>query len=169
MSQLQRRLAGSFVVIFCTSFLFAQDGATLYKRSCASCHDSGAARVPSGETLKAMSPEGVLAAIESGAMMSMASLLSSAERRAIAEFVTGKTIGEKPQGTPSPNVMCPNAPGVFSDSAGPRWNGWGGNLANTRSQDAKTAGLTAAGRTVTAGPRVTAPPPAHGGGWPPTP
>lgn len=106
MSQLLRRLAGSCVLIFCASLLFAQDGATLYKVSCASCHDSGAERVPSRETLMMMSPERVLTAMESGAMMSMASLLSSAQRRAIAEFVTGKTVGEKTEGNPSPSAMC---------------------------------------------------------------
>lgn len=143
MRQLQWRLAASCVLIFCTSLLFAQDGANLYKVSCASCHDSGAERVPSRETLMMMSPERVLTAMESGAMMSMASLLSSAQRRAIAEFVTGKTVGEKTEGNPSPTAMCANAPGAFSDSAGPQWNGWGANVTNTRSQDAKIAGLSA--------------------------
>ena len=38
-----------------------------------------------------MTPERVLAALEAGAMLSMASGRTGAERRAIAEFVTGKT------------------------------------------------------------------------------
>lgn len=143
MSRLQRQLVGSCILILCTSLLFPQDGATLYKASCASCHDSGAERVPSRETLMMMSSERVLTAMESGAMMSMASLLSSAQRRGIAEFVTGKTVGEKTEGNPSPSAMCANAPGVFTNSAGPLWNGWGANLANTRSQGAKIAGLSA--------------------------
>jgi cytochrome c553 len=73
--------------------LFAQDGATLYKTTCATCHDSGADRIPSRETLNAMTPERVLAALESGPMIAMASRLSTAERHAVAEFVSGKPLG----------------------------------------------------------------------------
>ena len=142
---LQRCVANSCVLLFCASLLSAQDGATLYKKTCASCHDAGVERVPTRETLKAMSPERVLTAMESGAMMPMASRLSSAERRAIAELVTGKSLGQGLQIAPLAQAMCAEAPGVFTDPlAGPQWNGWGANVANTRSQDAATAGFTAA-------------------------
>ena len=57
-----RCLTSSCLLLFCPSFLSAQDGASLYKSTCAVCHDSGAERVPNRETLKAMTPEQVLAA-----------------------------------------------------------------------------------------------------------
>jgi mono/diheme cytochrome c family protein len=81
-----RCVRSSCALLFCSCIVSAQDGAPLYKRNCALCHDAGVERVPNREALKAMSPERVLAAMESGAMISMASRLSAAERRAVAEF-----------------------------------------------------------------------------------
>ena len=49
---------------------------------------------------------------------------------------------------PSPQAMCAAAPGPFNASAGPMWNGWGVNGANTRYQDAATAGIAAGGAAV---------------------
>jgi polyvinyl alcohol dehydrogenase (cytochrome) len=136
MKLFQRFVAGSCVLLFCASLLSAQDGATLYKKSCAGCHDARAERVPTRETLRAMSPERVLSVLESGAMISMASHLSAAERRAIAEFVTEKPLGHALQISPLPRAMCAGAPGVFTESpTGPQWNAWGANIANTRYTD----------------------------------
>jgi polyvinyl alcohol dehydrogenase (cytochrome) len=125
-----------------TCLLSAQEGATLYKNSCARCHDAHAERVPSRETLGLMSPERVLAAMESGAMVQMASRLSAAERRAIAEFITGKTLGQAAQ---SPQGMCTVAASNLADpTTEPQWVGWGANLTNSRFQETVSAGLTAA-------------------------
>ena len=145
MKLLERCAASSCAILFCASLLSAQDGEALYKRTCAACHDSGAERVPSRETLKTMTPERVLAAMESGAMIAMASRLSAAERGVVAEFVTGKSLGRASATAPSPRVMCAEARGVSNDLlSGPQWSGWGANLANTRFQDAATAGITEA-------------------------
>jgi polyvinyl alcohol dehydrogenase (cytochrome) len=145
MKLLERCAASSCVILFCASILSAQDGEALYKRTCAACHDSGAERVPSRETLKAMTPERVLAAMESGAMIAMAARLSVAERRSVAEFVTGKSLGCASVTVPSPQAMCAEAHGASNDLlSGPQWSGWGANLANTRAQDAANAGFTAA-------------------------
>ena len=109
-------VASSCLLLFCASLLSAQDGATLYKRTCASCHDAGIERAPNPETLKAMSPEQVLAVMETGAMTTMASRLSAAQRRAVAEFVTNKHFGESLEETnPSEKAMCAEGPGEFVD------------------------------------------------------
>jgi polyvinyl alcohol dehydrogenase (cytochrome) len=125
--------------------LFAEDGPSLFKQLCSSCHDAGLDRAPDREALRAMTPERVLAALESGVMLSMASGRTGVERRAIAEFVTGKSFTEALNTAPSPQAMCRASEGGFADPlAGPRWNGWGVTTSNTRYQDATMAGFTAA-------------------------
>jgi polyvinyl alcohol dehydrogenase (cytochrome) len=90
-----------------------------------------------------MTPERVLAAMESGPMISMANRQSAAGRRAIAEFITGKSFTHPISILPSPDAMCTApAPAFGNPSSGPEWNGWGQNLLNTRFQDAAQAGLS---------------------------
>ncbi|HXD73515.1 MAG TPA: PQQ-binding-like beta-propeller repeat protein [Vicinamibacterales bacterium] len=126
----------------------AQDGAALYRRDCAACHDVGVDRAPSRDALQSMTADRVLAAMETGPMISMASRNTGAERRAIAQFVTGKTLSGRDLSTaPAQSAMCVTAqivPGAFNPAAGKNWNGWGDNTSNTRFQDGNTAGLTGA-------------------------
>lgn len=120
----------------------APDGATLYQRHCASCHDAGVNRAPLPDAFRSMPPDRVLASMETGSMVTMANNRTAAERRSIAEFLTGKPAGTPLVTTPSQEAMCrPRAAG-FDPGAGPRWDGWGLNTANTRFQ--QNAGLTAA-------------------------
>ena len=123
--------------------LSAEDGAALYTQLCATCHDAGSERAPNREAFRALTPERVLTAMESGAMLSMASSRTGAERRTIAEFVTGRSFAQALSTTPSPQAMCRAASGAFSNPLnGPAWNGWGVNTSNTRFQD--TPGFTPA-------------------------
>jgi polyvinyl alcohol dehydrogenase (cytochrome) len=140
------RLAASSLLLFWSAhFVSAQDGATLYQRSCAPCHDAGAERAPTHEALHAMSPERVLAAMESGPMISMANRRSAADRRAIAEFITGKSFEHPLDTAPAPAAMCTGpAPEFTNPTAGPLWNGWGQDLLNARFQTAAQAGISAA-------------------------
>jgi polyvinyl alcohol dehydrogenase (cytochrome) len=121
----------------------ADEGPTLYKQLCASCHEAGSERAPNRDALRAMTPERVLTALEAGPMLSMAAGRTGVERRAIAEFVTGKTFAQPLPTTPPPQTMCKTG-GEFNPLAGPRWNAWGVNTSNTRYQDAAMAGLAAA-------------------------
>jgi polyvinyl alcohol dehydrogenase (cytochrome) len=92
-----------------------------------------------------MTPERVLAALERGSMLSMASGRTGVERRAIAEFLTGKTFAEPLATTPPAQAMCRPTGAPFPlRSNSPMWNGWGVNTANTRFQESAQAGLTAA-------------------------
>jgi|SoiMethySBSTD1v2_1073268.scaffolds.fasta_scaffold00103_7 polyvinyl alcohol dehydrogenase (cytochrome) len=128
----------------------APDGADLYKRTCAQCHDNGTNRAPNRDSFKSLSAERVLAAMETGSMITMANNRTAAERRAIAEFLTGKSFGSPLVTAPPPAAMCTAGRSdrtgpteTFNLNAGARWTGWGQNTSNTRFQDATAAGLTA--------------------------
>ncbi|MEQ1945745.1 MAG: PQQ-binding-like beta-propeller repeat protein [Bryobacteraceae bacterium] len=132
----------SLALILVPLGLLAQNGENVYKQNCALCHDSGAERTPSRETLRSMTADAVLGAMEFGPMISMSNRLSTAERRAVAEYVAGKTL-QSLQLTPKAEAMCKaNAAGA-NLLAGPQWSGWGVNLENTRFQSAAAAGLNA--------------------------
>ena len=128
----------SFVVALGPLTAAADDGPTLYKQLCASCHDAGTERAPNRDALRAMTPERVLTAMESGPMLSMAAGRTGVERRAIAEHVTGKPFSQALNMTPSPQAMCKPG-GEFNPLTGPRWSAWGVNTSNTRYQDAAMA------------------------------
>jgi len=83
-----------------------------------------------------MSVNRVLAAMETGPMISMAVRLTTADRRAIAEFVSGKPIGQPLVTTPPAKAMCQDAPDDVPTFEGAFWNGWGMNTSNTRFQSA---------------------------------
>jgi polyvinyl alcohol dehydrogenase (cytochrome) len=119
-----------------SALLSAQDGAGMYKSLCASCHDTR-------KDLQRMSPERVLAAMETGSMISMASGRTTTDRRAIAQFITGKSFARPLVTAPSRQAMCPANTGDFTNPlTGSLWNAWGVNTSNTRYQG--SAGFTAA-------------------------
>jgi polyvinyl alcohol dehydrogenase (cytochrome) len=129
-------------VLYCP--LAAADGASLYKSNCGSCHDAPVERVPGRQVLQGLSPEQVLAAMENGPMISMAARLPGTDRRAIAEFVTGKSFGRALDTTPPQAAMCAKQVGAPKGSvAGAAWTGWGNGLGNARFQSARAADLTA--------------------------
>ena len=110
-----RVFRGATGLFFCAaSLLYAQDGQGWYKQACASCHEGGLDRAPSREAFQQMSPAGVLAAMETGPMISMAVRFSQAQRRAIAEYLTGKSFNDPIEVAASPKAMCANSPGNFS-------------------------------------------------------
>ena len=121
----------------------AEDADKIYQQSCASCHDTGTNRAPTRDTLRQMSPERVLSSLENGPMISMANRRTPAERRALAEFVTGKPFEQPLDTKPSAKAMCAGAAPAFTNPlAAPNWNGWGVTTSNARFQPAP--GFTAA-------------------------
>jgi polyvinyl alcohol dehydrogenase (cytochrome) len=131
----------TFGFVFSLSAQQPQTGESMYKASCAQCHDAGVGRAPTRDTFHDMSPERVLAAMETGEMVTMGMRWPADGRRAIAEFLTGKAIGTSLTTEPSPQAMCKSTAFAIS---GPAWNGWGDNTSNTRFQSAAAAGITAA-------------------------
>ena len=75
------------------------DGEALYEVYCSRCHSGGANdRVPSPEALGALSPDFVVIALTSGAMRLEGSRIGGSERRAIAEYLTGREFGGRVDG-----------------------------------------------------------------------
>ncbi len=127
----------------------------IFNNNCASCHkntmssaDPNALRennAPSTDTLARMSPESIYAALTTGAMVQQAKNLSNDQKRLLAEFFGGRRLGAAEAGDAGhmtnrcePDVQ--NAP-LRNPSASVSWQGWGNDLANTRFQPAKAAGL----------------------------
>jgi len=122
------------------SFAQAPDGEALYKQSCASCHDTSVNRAPDRQAFKSMPAERILAAMETGAMITMANNRSAGERRAIAEFLSGKSLANPLVTAPAQKAMC-QTPTAFERTKGPQWTGWGHDTSNSRFQ--AEAGLNA--------------------------
>jgi polyvinyl alcohol dehydrogenase (cytochrome) len=120
------------------------NGEAVYKQYCAACHDGTLPRMPSREALRGFTPESVETALSSFTMRRQGGALSTAARRAVAEYVTGRPAGSyrAPLEVIPKSAYC----GVSASGdalAGASWNGWGGNERNSRFQTAAAAGLTA--------------------------
>lgn len=119
------------------------DGKAIYGQYCAGCHDSGAARAPTPETLATMEPASVVRALETGVMRVIGTFsLNGPQRIAVAEYVTGKPYD--PDWTARTTNTCAPSPWPRSADpfAAPHWNGWGADPRNTRFQPAAMAGLS---------------------------
>jgi len=113
---------------------FAQDGAALFEKHCASCHrPDSSTRAPLRDVLARVPRPAILAALETGNMKAQGAALTLVERRAIAEFLSPIVATAEPR-----TGFCAAPPVKLSDAIG--WNGWGLDLANTRFQP--SPGLT---------------------------
>jgi polyvinyl alcohol dehydrogenase (cytochrome) len=120
----------------------APDGAAIFTRDCATCHDGATgSRAPSPDVLKRRSPEAILAALTAGGMRPQGGRLSGAERRAVAEYLSGRALGSDITGARI--GRCTTSPPIANPSSLPAWNGWSPSPANTRFQPGQQAGLSA--------------------------
>ncbi|MEX2479433.1 MAG: PQQ-binding-like beta-propeller repeat protein [Gammaproteobacteria bacterium] len=122
------------------------DGKALFDAACAYCHDRELPRMPSRAGLKEKDPRDIYTAISAGVMAPYARALSHGERRAVAEYAAGRSLGDFASGAAAipPAAYCKNKPAQPLTDIDSGWNGWGNDLANTRFQDAARAGLDAA-------------------------
>jgi polyvinyl alcohol dehydrogenase (cytochrome) len=120
-------------------------GAAIYKQHCAQCHDGALPRMPNRQALGAMSPEHIESELASFSMRRQGAALSPAERRAVAEFLTGRPEGSyrAPTAIIPKSAYCTTTATAGDPLKGPSWNGWGIDLQNTRHQPAAAAGLSA--------------------------
>jgi polyvinyl alcohol dehydrogenase (cytochrome) len=91
--------------------------------------------------LHGRSPQAILDALTAGSMKYQGLALSGEERRAIAEYLTGRKL----RAPLSTNTIgnCARRPAPGDPGASPSWNGWGPAIDNTHFQPAEQARLTA--------------------------
>ncbi len=112
----------------------AQTPDALFQQRCATCHSAGnTVNAPPPDTLRRMTWQAILAALETGKMAGIGQALSPAQRETVAQFL----------GTAAAQAMPASAqcPAGQQPKPGADWNGWA-DAANTRFQPAKAAGLT---------------------------
>ena len=118
------------------------DAAKLFASQCAACHDGNDARAPSLDAMRGRAPQAVVDALTSGSMRYQGLPLSGAERRAIAEYVSGRRLRGSVTGATV--GRCPKPAPLGDPSAAPNWTGWSPTVRNAHFQPAAHAGLTAA-------------------------
>jgi polyvinyl alcohol dehydrogenase (cytochrome) len=136
-------IALCFSTLFCVASLHAQDGAVLFNSYCASCHEeANNSTAPDLEILRKMSPEQILQALEKGAMKAQAAERSRAQRRVLAEYLSGKAFGADNLNPIPKSAFCSATVHPFVGSpAGPTWNGWGASISNARFQSSDAAAI----------------------------
>ena len=133
-------ILGLLIVLAVPALAQQPDGAAVFKRACASCHGENQTTAPTPAILRQMTPEAIFNAMTLGRMQIQAISLSEAEQRAVSVFLAGKPFG--PVLPPVVVNKCTSTPAMRAPANTGEWNGWGGNVANTRYQ--KNGGLTAA-------------------------
>src|SRR5215470_6758120 len=126
------------LLIWCSPLL-AQDGAALYKKHCAACHDQVSPRVPPRSAIQKMSARRILRTMDFGLMMSIAYPLHRKEREAIASFL-GTGTDDAPY---SPGAFCSEKEAPLWTKSSGSWTGWSPTFSNTRFQAAEESRLTA--------------------------
>ncbi len=110
-------------------------GEVLFGNECATCHVAGqASRAPALETLRQLPADAVVTALTTGLMSVQAQRLSPADRIAVAEFVTGKTVStaQAAVGGQCDAKSGGSADGLAAGLGKGSWNGWGGTAAGNR-------------------------------------
>jgi len=110
-------------------------GEVLFGSECATCHVAGQAdRAPALETLRQLPADAVVTALTTGRMATQAQRLSPADRIAVAEFVTGKTVStvQAAAGGQCDAKSRGSADGLAAGLGKGSWNGWGGTPGGNR-------------------------------------
>lgn len=115
-----------------------QPGEAAYLEFCSDCHDQAVYKAPSRLFIGMLGARNVLAAMNDGPMSEQASKLDEADRKAIAEFLTGQNPDTLPEEKQPP--LC-DAKHGFDPRNTPVSLGWGVDHANSRFQPAESAGI----------------------------
>jgi polyvinyl alcohol dehydrogenase (cytochrome) len=117
------------------------DGAAVFQRECSTCHTGAPdTRAPAPDVLRRRSPDAILSALTAGGMRPQGGRLTGAERRAVAEYLSGRPLGGDVTGAAF--GRCSSVPALVVAADAPAWSGWSPSTTNTRFQSAEQAGLT---------------------------
>ncbi|GAB4032200.1 outer membrane protein assembly factor BamB family protein [Spirosoma jeollabukense] len=120
-------------------FAAATEAQKLYMATCNNCHKAEAGLgAPAYLVLAQMPPRAILAALETGKMRVQAKDMTTDQRKAIAQWITSKSLTE----TPIPQEAYTS----FTPPAGQNLvhhSGWGGNLEGTGFRSVQQAGISA--------------------------
>lgn len=117
------------------------NGATIFERSCASCHRAGGqSTAPAIDGLRVLAPEAIVTALTTGRMRVQGESLTIAERRNVAEWLSGRAVTAS---TGADADRCAVTPPLPATLDGPAWNGWSPTASNARFQPTAVARLSA--------------------------
>jgi len=120
-------------------------GFAVFETQCTRCHGNPAAaqtRAPDPAVIRQMSPERIYDALTTGVMQAEAQHLSDAQKRGVAEFMSGRPLGSAQEGDVRKMTgRCARDPELAAPESAPEWNGWGNGLDNAHFQPAPAAGL----------------------------
>lgn len=112
-------------------------GGEIYRGVCSACHDQGMNRAPQRYMLELMTPESIDLALTEGVMRAQAASLSPADRKAVAQYISGRPLGVSPR----PTKMCPAGTSHFDVNEPPVFSGWGLSPGNSHAVPTRLAGL----------------------------
>ncbi len=122
-----------------------ESGWATFQGQCVGCHGvvTKIGTAPMVADIRAMTPERIYAALQGKTHHDKT--LTDIQAQRVGEFMGGRPLGSKDKGDAKdmPN-RCTSNPEMTDPARGASWNGWGNGLANTRSQTAAAAKLTAA-------------------------
>jgi polyvinyl alcohol dehydrogenase (cytochrome) len=122
-----------------------ESGWATFQQQCFRCHGNVATNAKTTAwAIRQMTPERIYAALKSPTHTE-GQALSDIQKQRVGEFMGGRPMGSVNAGEAKamPNQCTANPP-MTDPAAGPGWNGWSPDLANTRFQPAAAARLTAA-------------------------
>lgn len=121
----------------------AVNGGDVFRDRCAACHSGTSdSRAPAPDALRGRTPQAVIESLVTGAMRAQGSRMSGLERRAVAEFLTGTSLGGDVTGVQA--GRCAAGGATPEPRPAGAWTGWSPDGRNTRYQTGAQAGLAAA-------------------------
>ena len=109
------------------------DGETQYRLFCAECHEGALLEAPQRAAFELYTPGRIVDVLEFGSMATSGMALTREQKRNVAYYLSGERYDETRTEAVSFNCESARQP-TSSLTQAVAWNGWGGELGNTRHQ-----------------------------------